>query len=97
VRVDTDGAADEALASDRRHACPGVPMNDAFDWPPSARVPSPCVSVCRMSEDGAFCSGCLRSIEEIGAWSGASEGFKREVWRQLALRRARLGPADGDS
>ena len=72
----------------------GVRMTDAFDWPPNARVASPCVAVCRMSDDGALCTGCLRSIDEIGAWSGASEAFKREVWRQLALRRARLGPAD---
>lgn len=50
-----------------------------------------------MSDDGAFCTGCLRSIDEIGAWSGASEAFKREVWRQLALRRARLGAVDGGS
>ena len=72
-------------------------MTDAFAWPPNTRVPSPCVSVCRMSDDGAFCSGCLRSIEEIGAWSGATEVFKREVWRQLALRRARLGRAGAES
>ena len=50
-----------------------------------------------MSDDGAFCTGCLRSIEEIGAWSGATEVFKREVWRQLALRRARLGAAGAGS
>ena len=30
---------------------------------------SPCVGICRMSDDGAYCTGCLRSIEE--AISGA--------------------------
>ena len=55
---------------------------------------SPCVGICRMSDDGAYCTGCLRSIEEIAAWSGASDAFKREVWQALAERRKRLGPLD---
>ena len=94
MRVGIDGLADEVSGFDRRQACLAGDMSDSLDSPANARVPSPCVSVCRMSDDGAFCTGCLRSIDEIGAWSGASEAFKREVWRQLALRRARSGTLD---
>lgn len=60
----------------------------------AAPLVSPCVGICRMSDDGGHCTGCLRSIDEIAAWSGASDTFKREVWRQLAERRKRLGPLD---
>lgn len=62
------------------------------DQPQTTPVVSPCVGICRMSDDGGYCTGCLRSIDEIAAWSGASDAFKREVWQALVERRGRLGP-----
>jgi uncharacterized protein len=56
--------------------------------PPS--IPSPCISVCRMDEHSGWCEGCLRTIDEIAAWSTLGEGAKRVVWKQLGLRRAQL-------
>lgn len=50
-------------------------------------VISPCVGICRMTADGVYCEGCLRTIDEIAAWSGATEAFKREVHAALPVRR----------
>jgi predicted Fe-S protein YdhL (DUF1289 family) len=51
---------------------------------------SPCTGVCQIDEKG-FCRGCGRTREEIGAWRGASEDFRRRVWAELPQRRAALG------
>ncbi len=50
-------------------------------------VPSPCVSLCKMDMERRYCMGCLRTIEEIVAWSKADDDFKRAVWAELPLRR----------
>jgi len=53
-------------------------------------VPSPCVSVCRMDAQRAFCEGCLRSLDEIRLWSTASDPQKKAVWELIAQRIAAL-------
>ncbi len=58
---------------------------------PRQRVPSPCISVCRMDDDSGLCLGCFRTIDEIVAWGPQSEKDKRAVWRLIA-RRAGLMP-----
>jgi uncharacterized protein len=55
-------------------------------------IPSPCISVCRMDERSGWCEGCLRTIDEIAAWSTLSDGAKRSVWKQLGARRVQLEP-----
>lgn len=50
-------------------------------------VPSPCISVCRMDAKSGWCEGCLRTIDEIAAWSTLSDDAKRAVWDTLAQRR----------
>ncbi len=49
-------------------------------------VPSPCISVCRMDEGTGLCHGCLRTIDEITAWSRLGESGKRRVWRDIVQR-----------
>jgi len=49
-------------------------------------VPSPCISLCKMSPDTGLCEGCLRTIDEIIAWSGADDDFKRGVWAEIRRR-----------
>ncbi|KWT91714.1 MULTISPECIES: DUF1289 domain-containing protein [unclassified Variovorax] len=49
-------------------------------------IPSPCISVCRMDPASGFCEGCLRTIDEIAAWSGMDDATKRRVWRAIELR-----------
>jgi len=50
-------------------------------------VPSPCVSVCQMDARTGLCRGCLRTIDEIAAWSRYNEADKRAVWARIAERR----------
>ena len=57
-------------------------------------LPSPCVQVCRLSEDTGWCEGCFRRLEEIGAWPAMDERQKWAVWQQLAQRRAQAGLLD---
>lgn len=58
-------------------------------------VPSPCISVCRVAARSRLCEGCWRNIDEICAWSGAPEAYKRGVWRAV-LQRAGLAPSPED-
>ena len=53
-------------------------------------VPSPCVSLCKMNRDSGLCEGCLRTLDEIIAWSKADDDFKRAVWAQLPQRDAMI-------
>ncbi|MDE2147163.1 MAG: DUF1289 domain-containing protein [Burkholderiales bacterium] len=53
---------------------------------------SPCIGVCRMDASSGLCAGCLRTLEEIAAWSVLDEAGRRGVWRLLAQRRAALRP-----
>lgn len=65
-------------------------------------VPSPCIDVCRMNPASGLCEGCLRTIDEIAAWSQMRDDDKRVVWTALERRRIALsvaaagpGPAPG--
>ena len=55
---------------------------------PDADLPSPCVSVCRMDAHSDWCIGCLRSIDEIAAWSSLAPPARRGVWRAIEQRAA---------
>ncbi|UCU98682.1 DUF1289 domain-containing protein [Acidovorax radicis] len=57
-----------------------------FDLNSDEVVPSPCVSVCRMAEDGSVCEGCFRTLDEIRRWSGLDTKARRIVWARLLQR-----------
>ena len=57
-------------------------------------VPSPCVGVCRMNGATGWCEGCLRTIDEIAAWSQLTDRDKLALWKVLPRRRAELPQAD---
>jgi len=42
-----------------------------------------------MNPDTALCEGCLRTLDEIAAWSGMSADEKRAVLAKLPARRPR--------
>jgi predicted Fe-S protein YdhL (DUF1289 family) len=48
---------------------------------------SPCINVCRMHAGTGWCEGCLRTIDEIAAWSQLSDSARLAVMRQLRQRR----------
>jgi predicted Fe-S protein YdhL (DUF1289 family) len=51
-------------------------------------VPSPCISVCRMSADTGLCEGCFRTLGEISAWARSGPEVQRELWRTIGQRMA---------
>jgi len=53
-------------------------------------VPSPCISVCRIDEASGLCVGCLRTLDEVAAWSTLDDAGKRAVWHAIAQRRGRI-------
>ena len=57
-----------------------------FDQNSDEDVPSPCISVCRMTEDRSHCEGCFRTIPEIRAWAGADRAQRLAIWSQLSQR-----------
>jgi predicted Fe-S protein YdhL (DUF1289 family) len=50
--------------------------------------PSPCISVCLMSDDASSCVGCWRTLDEIGSWAHCSPDEKRAVWSSIGERLA---------
>ena len=56
----------------------------------SQRVPSPCISICRMNDATGLCEGCLRTLDEIAAWSVLDDDARRDVLQAVAQRRASL-------
>ena len=57
-----------------------------FDADSDEVIPSPCISVCRMTEDRSRCEGCFRTIDEIRAWAAADSAQRRAIWVKLLQR-----------
>ncbi len=53
-------------------------------------IESPCVKICVVHPVERLCTGCLRSIDEIGAWSRMSHEERRAVMEELPSREGRL-------
>ena len=64
-----------------------------FDAENGEAVPSPCISVCRMSSDRSHCEGCFRTLDEIRIWSRADAHLRRGIWLQLLDRAGIALPA----
>ncbi|UKJ73766.1 DUF1289 domain-containing protein [Azospirillum brasilense] len=58
------------------------------DTAPAVPVPSPCVSVCKLTADRAYCIGCLRTLEEIRGWKHMDADQKRALLAELENRQA---------
>jgi len=54
-------------------------------------VPSPCISVCKMSASTELCVGCFRTLDEIALWARMGDDGKRAVWRSIGERIAQHG------
>lgn len=54
-------------------------------------LPSPCISVCRMAAATGLCQGCLRTLDEIAAWSTLDDAGKRTVWARIEARATAQG------
>lgn len=76
----------------------------AFDARPDARaaaagsdavwkrdeIESPCVKVCILHPQARICVGCLRTGDEIAAWSRMTPAERREIMTRLAEREPAL-------
>jgi uncharacterized protein len=86
-KVTPDASVDENLIAiksiaARAHSVWATGLNGIED------VPSPCISVCRVDAASGWCGGCLRTLDEIAAWSQLGVDAKRGVWRIIEKRAA---------
>ncbi len=58
-------------------------------------IASPCVKLCVIHPEERLCVGCLRSIEEITAWSRLTAAARAEVMDDLPNRAPRLAKRRG--
>lgn len=49
-------------------------------------IESPCIKICVIHPETRLCTGCLRSIDEIGIWSKLSSDARRAVMNDLPNR-----------
>ena len=61
---------------------------------PASPLASPCTSVCEIEARTGLCRGCLRTLDEIAAWSVLDDEARRAIMAELPARRARFGPAE---
>jgi uncharacterized protein len=53
-------------------------------------IQSPCVKLCVVHPEERICVGCLRTVDEIGAWSTMTPQARAEIMAQLPSRAPRL-------
>lgn len=64
-------------------------MNDETLWQRD-EIESPCVRICVVHPEARICTGCYRSIDEIGRWSKMSAEERREIMAALPDRASML-------
>lgn len=66
----------------------------AMNQPPlphaGSSVPSPCVGVCCLDDTAGWCTGCLRTRDEITDWGKLCDRDKQVIWKRLTQRRREL-------
>jgi len=50
-------------------------------------IESPCIKICVVHPEARLCTGCLRSIDEIGAWSRMSRDDRARIMAELPDRK----------
>jgi predicted Fe-S protein YdhL (DUF1289 family) len=53
-------------------------------------IESPCIKICVIHPEERLCTGCLRSLEEIGGWSRMTHEERRAIMDDLPSRAPRL-------
>ena len=53
-------------------------------------IESPCVQVCAVHPTARICTGCYRTIDEIGAWSRMTPEARRAIMDELPSRKGLL-------
>lgn len=65
------------------------PENTDHIWS-RAEIESPCIKICVIEPKSRLCTGCLRSIDEIGAWSRMTPEVRAEIMAQLPTRAGQI-------
>ncbi|KNG95349.1 DUF1289 domain-containing protein [Pseudaestuariivita atlantica] len=58
-------------------------------------IQSPCVKICVIQPDVRLCAGCLRSIDEIAAWSRLTHEERAAIMDELPSRAGQLSKRRG--
>ena len=53
-------------------------------------IESPCVKICVVHPQARICTGCLRTLPEIGGWSRMTPEERRAVMADLPNRKGQL-------
>ncbi|MFK7938095.1 MAG: DUF1289 domain-containing protein [Roseovarius sp.] len=64
-------------------------MTDQNIWN-RQEVESPCVKICVVHPEARICTGCFRTIDEIGRWSKMTPEERREIMAALPDRTSML-------
>jgi predicted Fe-S protein YdhL (DUF1289 family) len=65
-----------------------APMKDDI-WT-REEIESPCVKICVVHPESRLCTGCLRTMDEIGAWSKMTPEARRAIMAELPSRAGQL-------
>ena len=65
------------------------PENTDHIWA-RAEIESPCIKICVVHPESRLCTGCLRSIDEIGAWSRMTPEARPAVMADLPSRAGQI-------
>lgn len=58
-------------------------------------VESPCIKICVIHPESRLCTGCLRSLDEIAAWSRLTPEERRAILDALPARSPQLARRRG--
>ncbi|MEM8776484.1 MAG: DUF1289 domain-containing protein [Pseudomonadota bacterium] len=53
-------------------------------------IESPCVRLCVVHPEAKICTGCFRTIEEIGGWGSMTPEDRRTLMKELPSRESLL-------
>ncbi|SMR72899.1 hypothetical protein SAMN04488030_1644 [Aliiroseovarius halocynthiae] len=53
-------------------------------------IASPCIKICVVHPEARICTGCYRTIEEIGGWSGMTNDERARIMDELPSRKSNL-------
>lgn len=54
-------------------------------------IESPCIKVCVIDPASRLCTGCLRSLDEIAAWTSLPPETRRRIMAELPARKQQSG------
>ncbi len=63
--------------------CDNLVMNTSQ---PFQKIESPCIKVCEVNSQTNVCTGCHRTLDEIGSWTSLTHAERAAIMQSLPLR-----------